>query len=109
MMTVIILAHQFKTASPIAKVEALDHAHFFEHMHRAIDGGKVTLPASLPHLQENFPVCEGVRVFPEDLQYGRAGTGHFSRLAPQKVFKRGQILLLPGMRMGRSSHASTVS
>ena len=78
MVTIIILPHQFKTSRAIAKVKALDHAHFLQHVHGAIDGGQVAWPAALLHFQKNFPVREGMGTFAEDFQNRRTRTGNFT-------------------------------
>lgn len=111
-MPVVILTYQFKTARAIAKVKALDHAHFFQHVHGAIDGGEVALFPALLHFQKNFPVRKGMKMFAEYFQDGRARAGDFARLAAQTVFQQGQILFSTRMRMGmivQLSHASKVS
>ena len=56
MVTVIVFAHQFEPACAVAEIKPFDHAHFFEQMHGAIDGGEIALSPALLHFGKDFPV-----------------------------------------------------
>jgi hypothetical protein len=56
MMAIVIFADQFKTSRAVPEVKPFDHAHLFEQVHGAIDGGEIALRPALPHFSENFPI-----------------------------------------------------
>jgi len=86
MVTVIVLAHQFETARAVTEIKSLHHAHFFEQVHGAIDGGKVAMSPALLHFGENFLVCQRMGMPAQDFQDGSARPGNFARLAAQTAF-----------------------
>src|SRR5215469_16073284 len=99
MVTVVVFAYQFKAACAVAEIKPFDHAHFFKHVHRAIDCREVTSSPALLHFREDFLVCQWMGMPAQDFQNRGTGPGDFARLASQTVLKRGQILLFAGMRM----------
>jgi len=86
MVTVIVLAHQFKAPGAIAEIEPLDHSHLFEQVHGAINRGQVALSMAFSHFGQDFAICEGVRMFSKDFQDVSAWTGDFAGLTAQTAF-----------------------
>ena len=40
-MVIVFVSDQFEARGAVAEIEAMDHAHFFEQMHGAINGGEI--------------------------------------------------------------------
>ena len=95
MMAVIVFPNQFKARRAVAKIKPLDHAHFLQQVHGAINGGEVA--TAFGHFGKNFPVGQRMRMPPQNFQYGRARAGDFPRLSAQPAGQGGQIL--PFVRM----------
>jgi hypothetical protein len=108
MVPVVIFTHEFKPSGAIAKIEPFDHSHFFEHMDGAIDGRQVAFSTAFAHFGQDFAVCQGMGMFPKDIQDRRARAGNFSGLAAQTVFQGGQIVFFSRMRV-RLTHAPKIS
>ena len=89
MVAIVIFTDEFKPPRAIAEIKTLDHAHFFQQVHGAIDGGKIAWSPALLHFGKNFPVGEGVGMFPQNFQDCRTGTGDFAGLSPQTILENG--------------------
>jgi hypothetical protein len=104
-MAVIILADKFEPRRAVAEIKPLHHSHFLQQVHRAVNRGQVT-PAS-GHFGKNLPVCERMRMAPQNFQDGRARAGDFSRLTPQPSGQRGHLLPFVRMWVDAASHGAS--
>jgi hypothetical protein len=77
-MAVVVFADQFKPGRAIAKIKTLDHAHFFQQMHRTINCREVALVFG--QSGQNFLIGQRVRMPPQNLQDRGARAGDFMRL-----------------------------
>ena len=90
-----VIVDQFIPCRTVPEIEPLNDAHSFEQVHGAIDRGSIAMTVLLSHFRKNFAVGQGVRMFSQNLQDGRAGTCNLAGLAAQLFLQGGQILLLP--------------
>jgi hypothetical protein len=104
MMAVVVFADEFEPRRAIAKIKPLHHAHFFQQVHRAVNGRQIT-PAS-GHLGKNLPVRERMRMVPQNFQYGRARASDLERPAPQPAGKHGHFLSAVRMRVRVCFHGA---
>jgi hypothetical protein len=94
-MAVVVFADEFEPRGAIAKIKPLHDADFLQQVHRAINGRQVTLASG--HFGKNLPVCERMRMAPQNFQNGRARAGDFARPVTQPACQDGH--LLPFLRM----------
>ena len=83
MVPIVAFSQQFEARPAVAKMKPFHHPHFFQEMHRAIDGGQITF--SFGQGLEYFPDAQGMGVAPEDFQNRLARASHFARLPPEPL------------------------
>ena len=89
MMAIVVFTDEFKPPRAVAEIKTFDHAHFFQQVHGAIDSGKIAGSPALLDFGKNFPVGEGVGMFPQNFQDCRSWTGDFAGLSPQTILENG--------------------
>jgi hypothetical protein len=101
-MAVVAVANKLESRRAIAEIKPLHHAHFLKQMHRAINRGQIA--PVFWHGVKNFPVCQRMRMSPENFQNRLARTRDLARLPAQTTRQRGQFLPLAQVGMGASFH-----
>ena len=78
-MAVIAFLQQLKPRDAVAEFEALDHAHAFQQVHRAIHRRQIAI--AFGQGGKDFFVRQGMGALPQDLEDGLTRAGDFARLA----------------------------
>ena len=87
-MMIVAVRDEFEARRAVAEVEAMDHAHFFEEMHGAIDRGQVAFAGRQGG--EDFLGGNGVFAMAQNIENGLARSGDlagFSAKTLGEVFK----------------------
>jgi hypothetical protein len=80
-MVIFLAADKFEARGSVAEIEAMDHAHFFEEMHGAINCGEIAF--AFGQGGKDFFAGERVLVMAENVKDGLARAGDFAGFAAE--------------------------
>src|SRR4051812_22013584 len=99
---IVVVRNEFETRRAIAKIETMDHAHFFQQMHRPINGHEIAFTRR--KRSQNLFAVNRVFLLAQDVEDRLARPGDFARFSPKLVSEGGEIVAALMVRMRALFH-----